>query len=94
MGLTDGNGYKINVLSTKFNCGLQINRYEKVKVSFNFKETEGLAVYPQVLSKKQKFHNLPFLSKTQFQYYHLGNGQFFSQLPSHQWKWSEPIPVH
>lgn len=46
MGLTDGNGYKINVLSTKFNCGLQINRYEKVKVSFNFKETEGLAVYP------------------------------------------------
>lgn len=36
MGLTDGNEYKINALNTNFNCGFYINRYEKVKLSFNF----------------------------------------------------------
>lgn len=36
MGPTDGKECKINVLNTHVNCGLHINRYEKVKVSFNF----------------------------------------------------------
>lgn len=35
-----------DVLNTHANCGLHINRYEKVKVSFSVKETERLAGSP------------------------------------------------